>query len=104
MYCESGYVQDENGCDTCECNERDPHCAELEARYPECDEENYEGDLPCAPSEEDMTYYEEHCDEEAMMCRELEAKYPECDEENYEGDMACAPSEEDMSYYEEHCE
>merc|ERR1719173_147634 len=45
-------------------DERDPHCAELEAKYPECDEENYEGDLPCAPSEEDMTYYKEHCEDD----------------------------------------
>merc|ERR1719330_909554 len=89
------------------CDEEAMMCAELEAKYPECDEENYEGDLPCAPSEEDMAYYEEHCeddeDERDPRCAELEAAYPECDDA-YEGDMPCEPSEEDMAYYEEHCE
>eukprot|EP00493_Phyllostaurus_siculus_P023953 UN24290 len=37
-------------------------CEELEAKYPECDE-SYEGDMICAPSEEDMSYYMEHCED-----------------------------------------
>merc|ERR1719499_2833791 len=77
-------------------------CAELEEKYPECDDA-YEGDLACEPSEEDMDYYNEHCEDEEDMCAELEAKYPECDDA-YEGDLHCEPSEEDMDYYNEHCE
>ena len=38
-------------------------CAELEAKYPECDD-NYEGENTCEPSEEDVAYYEEHCEDE----------------------------------------
>ena len=37
-------------------------CAELEAKYPECHEE-YEGDMPCEPSESDYFYYKEHCED-----------------------------------------
>merc|ERR1719499_1939872 len=38
-------------------------CAELEEKYPECDDA-YEGDLACEPSEEDMDYYNEHCEDD----------------------------------------
>jgi len=37
-------------------------CAELVAKYPECDDE-YEGDMDCAPTEEDIAYYEENCED-----------------------------------------
>jgi len=61
---------DEDGDCFCSCEnqfERDPHCAELEAKYPECDDD-YEGDMSCDPSQEDIDYYMAHCDEEANDC------------------------------------
>jgi len=38
------------------------HCTELEEKYPECDDD-YEGDTPCEPSDEDLDYYKENCED-----------------------------------------
>jgi len=94
MYCLDAFAVEEPS---------DPDmCAELEAKYPECGAE-YEGELDCSPSQEDMDYYSQHCqDDSDDMCAQLEAKYPECGHE-YEGELDCSPSQEDVDYYDEHC-
>jgi len=38
------------------------YCAELDALYPECDDE-YQGATPCDPPQEDSDFYEEHCED-----------------------------------------
>ena len=35
-------------------------CAQIVSKYPECDDD-YQGDMLCNPSEEDMTFYDNHC-------------------------------------------
>merc|ERR1740123_1658825 len=70
-------------------------CAELEAKYPECDDE-YEGEMHCEPSDEDMAYYQENCedDEEEVDCDDCVSRFAraggcecwmddECDEMMY---------------------
>lgn len=43
-------------------DECDNTCAELDDKYPECDDE-YQGVTECDPSQEDLDYYEEHCED-----------------------------------------
>jgi len=79
-------------------------CAELEAKYPECDDE-YEGEMHCEPSDEDMAYYQENCedDEEEVDCDDCVSRFAraggcecwmddECDEMMYvpDGCDVCA--------------
>jgi len=78
-----------NACDWCappntEESVGEDHCAELEAKYPECDDD-YEGDTPCEPSEEDMDYYTENCEDESVPCE----SHADCGEDSpfcYDGE------------------
>ena len=67
--------------------EENDKCAELEAKYPECDDE-YVGDMVCAPSTEDEDYYRENCEgddeeepmpEDAVLCPGfMESEFCDC--------------------------
>lgn len=80
-------------------------CAELEAKYPACDD-SYEGDMPCEPSAADMAYYKMHCEEEASVdCHQcvtdfLDASLCYCFDDNFDCDDNLLPSscEESCEY------